>query len=176
MTTRALHPMHASARWQAGGLCAVPNTDTSTATHRFRGPTQQTRGLNPHVTRLSQHSGTLRVRELHWNVLFMFVYPIWGSRGVRRCCRSAAAACVQMNAVSMAHANAVLQSTFRIPHLRYMQPDMVSGRLRGLDVLALMPTGGRKSLCFQLPALCHEGTTIVVLPPLWLGYHLCAID
>ena len=98
----------------------------------------------------------------------MFVYPIWGSRGVRRCCRSAAAACVQMNAVSMAHANAVLQSTFKIPHLRYIQPDIVSGRLRGLDVLALMPTGGGKSLCFQLPALCHEGTTIVVLPLLSL--------
>ena len=40
--------------------------------------------------------------------------------------------------------------------------------LRAFAVLALMPTGGRKSVCFQLPALCHQGTTIVVLPLLSL--------
>ena len=41
---------------------------------------------------------------------------------------------------------------------------MVLGALRGRDVLAVLPTGGRKSLCCQVPALVLPRTTIVVSP------------
>lgn len=44
------------------------------------------------------------------------------------------------------------------------QEKIVSDILDGKDVLAIMPTGGGKSLCFQLPSLVFEGTTIVISP------------
>jgi ATP-dependent helicase YprA (DUF1998 family) len=43
----------------------------------------------------------------------------------------------------------------RIPRFRPGQAEIVEGRRGGRDVLAIMPTGGGKSLCFQLPALCR---------------------
>ena len=45
-----------------------------------------------------------------------------------------------------------------------LQEEIVKDALAGLDVFALMPTGGGKSLCFQLPALLRDGVTIVVSP------------
>jgi len=45
-----------------------------------------------------------------------------------------------------------------------LQQEIVSDALAGRDVFALMPTGGGKSLCFQLPALLRDGLTIVVSP------------
>jgi len=47
---------------------------------------------------------------------------------------------------------------------RWAQRRIVVGALRGRDVLAVLPTGGGKSLCFQVPALLLPGTTIVVSP------------
>ncbi len=47
---------------------------------------------------------------------------------------------------------------------RWAQRRVVLGALRGRDVLAVLPTGGGKSLCFQVPALVLSGTTIVVSP------------
>ncbi len=46
------------------------------------------------------------------------------------------------------------------PHQHEIIEDVIAGR----DVLALLPTGGGKSLCFQLPALVREGLTVVVSP------------
>jgi len=45
-----------------------------------------------------------------------------------------------------------------------MQREIIETTLGGRDTFALLPTGGGKSLCFQLPALMGEGLTLVVSP------------
>ena len=44
------------------------------------------------------------------------------------------------------------------------QAPVVSSILAGRDALVVMPTGGGKSLCYQLPAMCMDGVTIVISP------------
>ncbi len=58
----------------------------------------------------------------------------------------------------------VLRKTFGFSDFRNGQSDIISAILEGRDVLAVMPTGGGKSLCYQLPALLRDGLTIVVSP------------
>lgn len=58
----------------------------------------------------------------------------------------------------------VLRSVFGFDSLRTGQDAVVDAIMAGRDALAIMPTGGGKSLCYQLPALCREGLTIVVSP------------
>jgi ATP-dependent DNA helicase RecQ len=60
--------------------------------------------------------------------------------------------------------NATLKRIFGFDHFRAGQEAVVHDALAGRDVLALMPTGGGKSLCFQLPALLQPGVTLVVSP------------
>ena len=57
-----------------------------------------------------------------------------------------------------------LRQTFGIERLRSGQDDVIRSVLEGTDTLAIMPTGAGKSLCYQLPALHLEGTTIIVSP------------
>ena len=57
-----------------------------------------------------------------------------------------------------------LRRTFGIGNLRPGQGDVIASVLGGHDTLAIMPTGAGKSLCYQLPALHLEGTTVIVSP------------
>ncbi|MFN5882881.1 MAG: DEAD/DEAH box helicase, partial [Burkholderiales bacterium] len=58
----------------------------------------------------------------------------------------------------------VLQEVFGYPQFRGPQQAIVEALIEGRDALVLMPTGGGKSLCFQVPALVREGTAVVVSP------------
>ncbi len=58
----------------------------------------------------------------------------------------------------------LLRRFFRLKRLRPGQRQAIDRVLAGEDVLAIMPTGGGKSLCYQLPGLHMKGTTVVVSP------------
>jgi ATP-dependent DNA helicase RecQ len=65
---------------------------------------------------------------------------------------------------TLADAEQVLQSVWGYPAFRYHQRRAVLAALSGRDCLAVLPTGGGKSLCFQVPALVLPGLTLVVSP------------
>ena len=60
----------------------------------------------------------------------------------------------------------LLRTTFGYDRFRPLQREIIDAHLRGKDVFALLPTGGGKSLCFQLPALARKGGLTVVVSPL----------
>jgi ATP-dependent DNA helicase RecQ len=57
-----------------------------------------------------------------------------------------------------------LKEVFGYDSFRPLQEEIIAAALAGRDVFALLPTGGGKSLCFQLPALLRPGLTVVVSP------------
>lgn len=61
-------------------------------------------------------------------------------------------------------ARAALKEVFGYDDFRPGQEDAVAAILRGRDVMAVMPTGAGKSVCYQIPALVLEGVTLVVSP------------
>ncbi|MFT6168777.1 MAG: ATP-dependent DNA helicase RecQ [Celeribacter sp.] len=64
----------------------------------------------------------------------------------------------------MSQTQALLSSVFGFSAFRPGQEEIVDAVTAGQNVLAIMPTGGGKSLCFQLPALVRDGLTIVISP------------
>ena len=64
----------------------------------------------------------------------------------------------------MCAAATVLRDVFGFDSFRPGQQEIIDAVTRGDNVLAIMPTGGGKSLCFQLPALMRDGVTVVISP------------
>lgn len=58
----------------------------------------------------------------------------------------------------------VLKEYWGYDGFRPMQEEIITAALEGKDVLAIMPTGGGKSICFQVPGLMRDGITLVVTP------------
>lgn len=64
----------------------------------------------------------------------------------------------------MQQALQILQNTFGYAEFRHNQADIIDTLLNGGDALVLMPTGGGKSLCYQIPAMIRPGVGVVVSP------------
>ena len=65
---------------------------------------------------------------------------------------------------SLEHARLALQRHFGYPDFRPGQVDVIAAVLGGRDTLGVLPTGGGKSLCYQVPALLLPGVTVVISP------------
>ncbi len=64
----------------------------------------------------------------------------------------------------MENARQILKNTFGYHDFRHHQADIIQALLDGRDAMVLMPTGGGKSLCYQIPALVRAGVGIVISP------------
>ena len=65
---------------------------------------------------------------------------------------------------SMLSSASILKDTFGYDTFRPLQDEVIENVLAHKDTLAVMPTGGGKSLCYQIPSLLFNGLTIVVSP------------
>ena len=64
----------------------------------------------------------------------------------------------------MSATHTALERIFGYKHFRAGQEDIIDALLARRDVFAVMPTGGGKSLCYQLPAVMLKGTAVVISP------------
>ena len=58
----------------------------------------------------------------------------------------------------------ILKKYFGYDNFRSGQEDLINNILNGKDVLGVLPTGGGKSICYQIPAMLIDGLTIVISP------------
>ncbi|MCB9333640.1 MAG: DNA helicase RecQ [Lewinellaceae bacterium] len=66
--------------------------------------------------------------------------------------------------MTLEHAHQTLKKVFGYDAFRPLQADIIQSVYDGRDTLVLMPTGGGKSICFQVPALTMDGTAVVISP------------
>jgi ATP-dependent DNA helicase RecQ len=66
--------------------------------------------------------------------------------------------------VTMHHAQSILKEVFGFETFWPLQEKVIAHILEKKDALVVMPTGGGKSLCYQIPGMIFDGSTIVVSP------------
>jgi ATP-dependent DNA helicase RecQ len=64
----------------------------------------------------------------------------------------------------MSQAQDILRERFGFEHFRFQQQEIIDTLINGGDALVLMPTGGGKSVCYQIPAIARNGVGIVISP------------
>ena len=64
----------------------------------------------------------------------------------------------------MKQSREILLKYWKYDSFRPQQEEIVDDAINGSDVLALLPTGGGKSICFQVPGIAREGITLVISP------------
>jgi ATP-dependent DNA helicase RecQ len=88
-----------------------------------------------------------------------------GERGQWPLLRRASLAIADTVSVDLDQARTILREVFGHEDFRGLQGDVIGEVLAGRNAVAVLPTGGGKSLCFQIPALAREGVALVVSPP-----------
>ena len=68
------------------------------------------------------------------------------------------------NRINLPNLKEILQQYWGYDAFRPLQEDIINAVLEGKDTLALLPTGGGKSICFQVPALAKDGLCLVISP------------
>ena len=129
-----------------------------------------TRELGFAIIRQAFGLGNLRVRFQTGGDLFFFSFRIKAFRMTPPASSSPSSSFAAKRSVELPKVRSTtddpesLLPRFGLQSFRPGQRGVVDALAAGADCLCVMPTGGGKSLCYQLPALAREGTTIVVSP------------